>query len=490
METFWLLGRKDMAEANDSMVCKFMPRKKKPGDKKKKPPKKKKESKENVSNLKIEEKESSVGKSTSTLNADSTPSSRQNSISGFIAHNLGKLIGGSGGTNDQDKGKHGNKRNSFDAGVTGLMRSIPLIMGFPRQNLKDNGTDGGNEIPPSNGKNVMSPGKNSTFTEAQGNGSQNTGQKCHEVVQMITVGHDTKEKECSCDKLSNGKKENRIRTKDVDLSEIIEPIKESPPLPVGSQIVRISGKETNINDIITSPLYQKKSEGQSHQRTIDNIEFSHEEITQEHGTQAKVKLPRGTALNQNFVLKDIGDTASFNNSLPPHATSEDTMHQHVKRSSTMKVPLGPESVSEQKREWTNSEDILSKDANYPNNNAKINGQVNDRTDPQEETLLTNQGITVKHSKRLVCEEVSGQKVLSNANSLLFPQASQLTSSSVAQLETSKTRGDLYSYNYSLQEGAMSPNHFHIKDDKVKKDKKLSSIGQKKNSHFAVDMTDC
>ena len=62
METFWLLGRKDMAEANDSMVCKFMPRKKKPGDKKKKPPKKKKESKENVSNLKIEEKESSVGK--------------------------------------------------------------------------------------------------------------------------------------------------------------------------------------------------------------------------------------------------------------------------------------------------------------------------------------------------------------------------------------------------------------------------------------------
>ncbi len=36
METFWLLGRLDMDEANDSMVCKFVPRKKKPGDKKKK----------------------------------------------------------------------------------------------------------------------------------------------------------------------------------------------------------------------------------------------------------------------------------------------------------------------------------------------------------------------------------------------------------------------------------------------------------------------
>ena len=472
METFWLLGRKDMAEANDSMVCKFMPRKKKPGDKKKKPPKKKKESKENVSNLKIDERESSVGKSTSTLNADSTPSSRQNSISGFIAHNLGKLIGGSGGTNDQDTGKYGNKRNSSEAGVTGLMHSIPLIMGFPRQNLKDNGTDGGNEIPPSNGTNVMSPSKKTAFVEAQGNSSQNTGQKCHEVVQMITVKRDVKEKESSCDKLSNGIKENQIPTKDVHLPEIIEPIKESPPPSVGSQIVRISGKETNINDIITSPLYQKKSEGQSHQSTIDNIEFSHEEITQEHGTQAKMKLTRGTALNQNVVLSrsNIEDNVSFNNSLSPDATLEDTIHQHVKRSSTMKVPLGSESVSEQKRKWTNSEDILSKDANYPNNNAKINGQVNDQTDPQqEETLLTNKGVTVNHSKKRVSEEVSGQKMVSNANSLFFPQASQLASSSVTQPESSKTRNGLYSYNYSLQEGAMGPNNFHIKDDKVKRD---------------------
>jgi hypothetical protein len=29
MTTFWLNGRDDMAEKNDSMVCKFVPRKKK-----------------------------------------------------------------------------------------------------------------------------------------------------------------------------------------------------------------------------------------------------------------------------------------------------------------------------------------------------------------------------------------------------------------------------------------------------------------------------
>jgi hypothetical protein len=28
METFWLLGRKDMGEANDSMVCMWRPKKK------------------------------------------------------------------------------------------------------------------------------------------------------------------------------------------------------------------------------------------------------------------------------------------------------------------------------------------------------------------------------------------------------------------------------------------------------------------------------
>ena len=34
METYWLEGRLDMAQANDSMVCKFVPRKKKKKDKK------------------------------------------------------------------------------------------------------------------------------------------------------------------------------------------------------------------------------------------------------------------------------------------------------------------------------------------------------------------------------------------------------------------------------------------------------------------------
>lgn len=34
METFWLVSRKDMLEANDSMVCKFVPRKAKKKEKK------------------------------------------------------------------------------------------------------------------------------------------------------------------------------------------------------------------------------------------------------------------------------------------------------------------------------------------------------------------------------------------------------------------------------------------------------------------------
>ena len=51
METFWLLGRLDMDEANDSMVCKFVPRKKKPGDKKKKKTLKQKRIEEEEANL-------------------------------------------------------------------------------------------------------------------------------------------------------------------------------------------------------------------------------------------------------------------------------------------------------------------------------------------------------------------------------------------------------------------------------------------------------
>ena len=486
METFWLLGRKDMAEANDSMVCKFVPRKKKPGDKKKKPPKTKKENRENVSNLKIEEKESSVGKSTTTLNTDSTPSSRKNSIPGFIAHNLGKFIGGSGGTIDQDRGKHGNKRNSLEAGVTALMHSIPLIMGSAGHNLKDNGTGGGKVIPPSNGENVLPESRHAASGEALGNDSQNTGQKFHEVVQMSTAGHDIKEKGNSCDELSDERNENRICIKCVP--EIIEPA--NGPLPVGSQIVRKSGTESTINDIITNPLYQKKSEGQQHQSLIDHIEFSNTVITQEHSTEAKMNLPMGTALNQNFVLSDIGDTATLNNSLPPLATLEDTMHQQVKRSSVVKIPLGSESVGEQERKWTNSEDILSKDTHYPNNKRNINGQVHDRTEPQEETLLTNQEVTVKHCKKLTHEEVSGQNVVSNANSLPFSQAAQFTSASVTQLESGKTMGGIYSYNYSQQEGSMNPIDIRVKDDKGKKYKKITSQGQENNSHFAADVTDC
>ena len=486
METFWLLGRKDMAEANDSMVCKFVPRKKKPGDKKKKPPKKKKESRENVSNLKIEEKESSVGKSTTTLNTDSTPSSRKSSISGFIAHNLGKLIGGYNGTNDQDRGKHGNKRNSFEAGVNALMHSIPLIMGSAGHNLKDNGTGGGKVIPQSNGENVIPENRNAASEEAPGNDTQTTGQKFQEVVQMSTAGHDIKEKGSSCDELTDERKENRIRTKCVP--EIIEPTNDSPPLPLGSQIVRKSGTESTINDIITSPLYQKKSEGQQ-QSLIDHIE-SKTVITQEHSAEAKMNLPKGTVLNQNFVLRDTSDTATLNNSLPPLATLEDTMHQQVKRSSVMKIPLGSESIGEQERKWTNSEDILSKETHYPNNKRNINGQVHDRADSQEETLLTNQGVTVKHCKKLTHEEVSEQNVVSNTNSLLFSQASQLTSSLLTQLESGKTTRGLYSYNYSQLEGSMSPIHIRDKDDKGKNYRKITSQGQDNNSHFAADMTDC
>ncbi len=82
METFWLVGRKDMAEANDSMVCKFVPRKKKPGEKKKKPPRKKKEQNENGGS---ENAASLVGQSTLTLQVDSESgiSSRKSSMGGI-----------------------------------------------------------------------------------------------------------------------------------------------------------------------------------------------------------------------------------------------------------------------------------------------------------------------------------------------------------------------------------------------------------------------
>ena len=483
METFWLVGRKDMAEANDSMVCKFLPRKKKPGDKKKKPPKKKKGIRESVVTLKTEGSDSPMAKSTVTLKADidSRPSSRKNSLSGLIAHTLGKLVGGPSSPGHLNKSAPGSKRNSFESSVTALMQNLPIMLGTSRQNEKDSAVrDHGDTA-----KVINSPISTEITTESE---VRNLGPNVQNSVH-ISISGDDKEQTSLDGSLHNGN-EHRIHTNDPP--KIIEPKSHSTLPPISSQIVRNSGNESIVNDIITDLVYQKDSESKPHLSNPNYAEISTTEVMQYNGSDDRDAFPEGLILNQNFMVENSGkgsDIEAINSSSQPRMALEDITQQQVKRPDPIQLPFVPEFIYEEEDvQAKESGDVLSKNTNYSNNSTEINGQENDRIDPEAGTLVSNQELTVKDNRNLPLIEVAEQKVVSNNKTGPSTKTSKLTSS-LTKVAPKKSIGGLYSYNYSLQQETPPSAQVHLGESNVKGENKSTGLQQEKRDHFVLDMAD-
>ena len=256
-----------MAEVNDSMVCKFVPRMKKPTDKKKKLPKKKKERKDSEpSDVKKEDNESHNGKSTVTLQVESIPSSRRSSFTGL----LGQGLTGSGIIGDD---KPNEKRNRKESGVVALMNSIPLIIGTKnddtdQQNSDTTVMDISDNIPSVN-KSVKEE-----LLEAFDKRGQHRSVKYHEPTISVTdVGKDDA---TTVEIISSAKQPKTVFT---EHPKITAPADISNGEATDSTKLQYSGCESTVYS--NGPRYQNGSQGQSHQSVINYRKSSCSNDTEE-----------------------------------------------------------------------------------------------------------------------------------------------------------------------------------------------------------------